>query len=86
MTEIYDYLRLLYARIGKTISPVSGKASLEVYNLFGQKLQTVYEGFIHAGRSQVVQLRTASVSSGVMIYKFRINDKQVTGRLISIRE
>jgi excinuclease ABC subunit A len=25
MTEIYDYLRLLYARIGKTISPVSGQ-------------------------------------------------------------
>ncbi len=25
MTEIYDYLRLLYARVGKTISPVSGK-------------------------------------------------------------
>ncbi|MBM3432598.1 MAG: excinuclease ABC subunit A [Bacteroidetes bacterium] len=24
-TEIYDYLRLLYARIGRTISPVSGK-------------------------------------------------------------
>ncbi|MEI7802418.1 MAG: excinuclease ABC subunit A, partial [Bacteroidota bacterium] len=25
LTEIYDYLRLLYARIGKTFSPVSGK-------------------------------------------------------------
>jgi excinuclease ABC subunit A len=25
MTEVYDYLRLLYARIGKTISPVSGR-------------------------------------------------------------
>src|SRR6516164_834559 len=25
MTEIYDYLRLLYARIGKTYSPVSGR-------------------------------------------------------------
>src|SRR5437773_12053540 len=25
MTEIYDYLKLLFARIGKTISPVSGK-------------------------------------------------------------
>ena len=24
MTELYDYLRLLYARIGKTISPISG--------------------------------------------------------------
>lgn len=26
MTEVYDFLRLLYARIGKTISPVSGEA------------------------------------------------------------
>jgi len=25
MTEVYDYLRLLYARIGKTISPISGQ-------------------------------------------------------------
>ena len=25
LTEIYDYLRLLYARVGKTISPVSGE-------------------------------------------------------------
>ena len=25
MTEIYDYLRLLYARIGKTVSPISGR-------------------------------------------------------------
>ncbi len=25
MTELYDYLRLLYARIGRTISPVSGQ-------------------------------------------------------------
>ncbi|HEY6975056.1 MAG TPA: excinuclease ABC subunit UvrA, partial [Chitinophagaceae bacterium] len=25
MTEIYDYLRLLYARIGRTISPLSGR-------------------------------------------------------------
>ena len=25
MTEVYDYLRLLYARIGKIISPISGK-------------------------------------------------------------
>jgi excinuclease ABC subunit A len=25
MTELYDYLRLLYARVGKTFSPISGK-------------------------------------------------------------
>src|SRR3954471_12444300 len=25
MTEIYDYLRLLFARVGKTVSPISGR-------------------------------------------------------------
>ena len=25
MTEVYDYLRLLYSRVGKTISPISGR-------------------------------------------------------------
>ncbi|TVR78467.1 MAG: excinuclease ABC subunit A [Chitinophagaceae bacterium] len=29
LTELYDYLRLLYARIGKTYSPVSGKEVLK---------------------------------------------------------
>ena len=29
MTEIYDYLRLLFARAGKTISPISGRGSKE---------------------------------------------------------
>ena len=24
-TEIYDYLKLIYARIGRTISPISGR-------------------------------------------------------------
>lgn len=46
MTEIYDYLRLLYARIGKTYSPVSGKAvkkhhvSDVVYFILKQKTDT----------------------------------------------
>jgi hypothetical protein len=67
-------------------SPESGKAVLEVYNLFGQKLQTVYEGFIYAGRSQVVQFNTGTTASGVLIYKLRINENQVTGRIINNRE
>ena len=35
LTEIYDYLRLLYARIGKTYSPISGKLvkKHEVYHV-----------------------------------------------------
>ena len=29
-TEIYDYLKLLFARIGKTYSPISGKKSKKI--------------------------------------------------------
>jgi hypothetical protein len=68
------------------VSPVSGRVTLEVYNLFGQKLQTVYDGFITAGRNQMVQFRTGTISSGVLIYKFMINGKQLTGRLMNIKQ
>jgi excinuclease ABC subunit A len=60
-TEIYDYLKLLYARIGKTISPVSGKevkkdTVSDVLNHFktlkeGQKLLLLAPIILENGRS-----------------------------------
>ena len=41
MTEIYDYLRLLFARTGKTISPVSGKVVKK------DDVKDVYEAITH---------------------------------------
>ena len=49
-TEIYDYLKLLFARIGKTISPISGK---EV------KKDTVVKEVFVDGALQMKRLRTA---------------------------
>lgn len=44
-TEIYDYLRLLYARIGKTISPVSGTIVKKQYvSDVVRKMQEYREG------------------------------------------
>jgi hypothetical protein len=68
------------------VSPVSGKASLEVYNMFGQKLQTVFEGNITAGRSQFVEYRPGTNAAGTLIYKFSIDGKQVTGKLINLKQ
>ncbi|WP_164972762.1 T9SS type A sorting domain-containing protein [Lacibacter luteus] len=67
-------------------APVSGKASLEVYNLFGQKLQTVYEGYLVAGRNQIVEFTPGTVASGVLIYKLSMGDKVITGRVINIKQ
>ena len=66
-------------------SPVSGKASLEVYSIFGQKLQTVFEGYLTAGRSQVVEFRPGAIAAGTLVYRFTINGKQVTGKVMSTR-
>jgi hypothetical protein len=65
-------------------SPVSGQATLEVFNMFGQKLQTVYKGFISAGRNQVVEYYAPAISNSTLVYKLTIGDKQVTGKLISV--
>lgn len=44
-TEIYDYLRLLYARIGKTVSPVSGTVVKKQYvSDVVRKMQEYREG------------------------------------------
>ena len=66
-------------------SPVSGKAALEVYSIFGQKLQTVFEGYLTAGRSQVVEFRPGAIAAGTLVYRFTINGKQVTGKVMSTK-
>src|SRR5690554_6821465 len=56
-TEIYEYLRLLYARIGKTISPVTGKeVKRHFVNDVIEKMQEYREGTRLAVLSHV-QLR-----------------------------
>ncbi|MES1215196.1 MAG: T9SS type A sorting domain-containing protein, partial [Bacteroidota bacterium] len=66
-------------------SPVSGQATLEVFNLVGQKLQTVYKGYIIAGRNHVVEYKAPSaVNNSTLIYKLRIGNKLVTGKLLNL--
>ena len=65
-------------------SDVSGQASLEVYNMLGQRIQTVYTGNIVAGRAQVVEYEAPRTVNGGMIYILKQNGKQVTGKLLNI--
>ncbi len=57
LTEIYDYLKLLYARIGKTYSPVSGKEvrcdTVESIRKFVLK---------HQGLTAIILTRIANIS------------------------
>ena len=69
------------------VSPVSGKASLEIYKMFGQKIQTVYEGYLNAGKTQVVEFRpNVTMVAGTLIYKVTVGGKQVTGRVMNLKQ
>jgi excinuclease ABC subunit A len=52
MTEIYDYLRLFFARIGKTISPISGKIVKK------DDVQNVIESILKLNQGTKVQIVT----------------------------
>jgi hypothetical protein len=66
-------------------SPVSGQATLEVFNMVGQKLRTVYNGRVLAGAQQIVEFKVPATSRVNMIYMLRVNGQQVVGKLISVK-
>jgi hypothetical protein len=65
--------------------PEAGNMSLEVYNMMGQKVTTVYQGYMAAGiRTFELSLPAQKISN--LVYVFRIGDKQVTGKLLQMNQ
>ena len=63
-------------------SDISGQARLDIVNMMGQKVATVYSGFIEANQSKQVEYRSATRVQENLIYIFTIGGKQVTGKLL----
>ncbi|HSR39743.1 MAG TPA: hypothetical protein VLL95_12590 [Phnomibacter sp.] len=66
-------------------SPVAGKGSLELFNFYGQKMATVYQGYFEKGRTQNFEYKVPSTQVVNMIYLLRIGDQKVTGKLLGNR-
>jgi hypothetical protein len=62
-------------------SSESGRALLEVYNITGQKLGVVFEGYIKAGVAQDITYRAKWVSNSTLVYRFTVNGKMANGKL-----
>jgi hypothetical protein len=63
---------------------VAGQARLDLVNMVGQKVATVYNGYMQPGKSQAVEYRSRSSVQENLIYIFTIGGKQVTGKLLRI--
>jgi hypothetical protein len=64
------------------VAPVSGKASLEVYDLLGRRLALIFEGNVDAGMQKNLNYRVPSAHRTPMIYKLSIGDKTSFGKLL----
>jgi NO-binding membrane sensor protein with MHYT domain len=66
-------------------SPVAGKGNLEVYNMMGQRVKTVYQGFISAG-TQTFELSLPTQQIANLVYVLRIGDKKMSGKILQINQ
>lgn len=66
-------------------SDISGQAKLEIVNMVGQRLSTVFSGFIEAGQRKIVEYRSATRVQENQVYILTIGDKRITGKLLRLR-
>ncbi|RPD47510.1 hypothetical protein [Paracnuella aquatica] len=64
-------------------SPVSGQGVLEVYNLLGQKVQTIFQGHVFAGKTQTVNYTVPHSLRTTLIYQMRVGSYRTTGKLLN---
>jgi hypothetical protein len=66
-------------------SEVSGQGSLEIYNILGQKVKTVYQGYFQKGQVQTIEYNVPQAHRSNLIYIFKVGEQRVTGKLIGLR-
>jgi len=66
-------------------STVAGNGNLEIYNMLGQKVKTVYQGYITAG-TQIFELSLPNKQVGNLVYVLRIGDKKMTGKILQVNQ
>lgn len=64
-------------------SSEQGNGSLEIYDLLGQKVKTIYQGHVNAG-NQVFEMSMPVKQQSTLIYILKVGEKQVTGKLLQI--
>lgn len=74
-------------RIRFTInSSVSGRGTLELYNLSGQKVKTVFEGQVQQGQVQTVEYMVPASQRSSLVYVFTVGTERTSGKLINLKQ
>jgi hypothetical protein len=63
-------------------SAVSGQGSLELYDVLGRKIQTVFQGYVQKGLMQNIEYSVPNAQRTNLIYLFKVGNERKTGILI----
>ncbi len=64
------------------VTPKSGNAVLELYDMLGRKMAIVYQGYLQAGIQKTIIYRVPAFHHVPMIYRLKINEKVMNGKLL----
>jgi hypothetical protein len=64
------------------MSAVSGSGSLELYNALGQKVATVYRGYVQAGVALQKEYSVPVAQRNTLIYVFKVGNQRASGKLL----
>lgn len=64
-------------------SPETAKGILEIYNMQGQKIKTVFQGYIYEGLNYF-DLTLPQSNRSELIYILRMADKNITGKILQL--
>ncbi len=69
----------------KFTSPISERHILKLYNIEGKELETIFDGFLSAGRNSVQLRMKNEYSSGIYFYQLKVGKYQATGKMVYLK-
>jgi hypothetical protein len=66
-------------------SAVSGQGSLEIYDMLGQKLKTVFQGHVEKGQIKTIEYSVPGSQHSNLIYLFKVGNERKSGILIGVK-
>jgi len=64
------------------VSPVSGKATLQLYDLIGRKLAVVFDGKVYAGTSYTFKYKVPAANQVTLVYNFTVGNRSLRGTVV----
>ena len=60
--------------------PEKKETSIEVYNMIGQRIDIVYQGWVEEDIATSIKYQVSTLSEGTYVYKIITNDEIKTGK------